>query len=387
MQLTILGQNIAAWRDLVGLSQAEVSTRAALPRAKLSQIESGKLKPTPDDLKALSKVFDIGLLDLVKPPRVQLEKIRFRSTKKLKSRNEILAKVSRDLDAYAQLEVLLNENRNISKIESISSLIEKLDTRSPENAAAIARQELFLDHKNSQDVIRDLCGLLEKKAQVKVMLVDLRNPDFFGLSVRDEKLGAAIVVNCWERISVERQIFTLAHELGHLLMHKFDFDPQKMEEEKSIEEEADKFASYFLMPRKLFEEEYRDAQGLSLFDRVLKLKRLFRVSYKTILYRLYECYGQKNIWKNFQFEAKKSLGKTLSKIDEPLPCTSIRSEECEEMDKHDFVPDRRNLLALRAVIEDKISVSRAAEILNSDLDTIRFQLNSWQENTLKAKSE
>ena len=57
------------------------------------------------------------------------------------------------------------------------------------------------------------------------------------------------------------------------------------------------------------------------------------------------------------------------------------------MDKHDFVPDRRNLLALRAVLEDKISVSRAAEILNIDLDTIRAQLNSWKENTLEAKSE
>lgn len=42
----------------------------------------------------------------------------------------------------------------------------------------------------------------------------------------------------------ERQVFDLAHELGHLVLHRKDGQPRGREEER----EADKFASHFLMP-------------------------------------------------------------------------------------------------------------------------------------------
>ena len=78
-----------------------------------------------------------------------------------------------------------------------------------------------------------------------------------------------MVVNVWERISVERWIFTTAHELGHLLLHRDAYAIEKRGEDAGEEEEADVFASHFLMPQDVFEREWTEARGLSFVERVL----------------------------------------------------------------------------------------------------------------------
>ena len=70
-------------------------------------------------------------------------------------------------------------------------------------------------------------------------------------------------------------------------------------EEADQEVEANVFASHFLMPNAAFESEWADAYGLPFINQVLKVKRIFQVSYKTVLYRLYESLG-KSIWGKFQ---------------------------------------------------------------------------------------
>jgi len=57
----------------------------------------------------------------------------------------------------------------------------------------------------------DVCELLEDNG-VKVYPLCIANDEFFGLSVAKDDGGPAVVVNVWERISVERWIFTAAHD-------------------------------------------------------------------------------------------------------------------------------------------------------------------------------
>jgi hypothetical protein len=42
------------------------------------------------------------------------------------------------------------------------------------------------------------------------------------------------------------------------------------------------------MPKEVFEQEWAETQGLAFVDRVLKVKRIFRVTYRTVLHRLSE---------------------------------------------------------------------------------------------------
>ena len=85
----------------------------------------------------------------------------------------------------------------------------------------------------------NLVELLEEQG-IKVLAVDLTNVD--GLTVRVRRAGKSsvpvIVVN--RKDWMERQCFTLAHELGHLVMDV----AAKLDEEKA----AQRFAGAFLMP-------------------------------------------------------------------------------------------------------------------------------------------
>lgn len=72
------------------------------------------------------------------------------------------------------------------------------------------------------------------------------------------------------------------------------------------------------MPEQTFRGEWDDTYGMSLGKRVLKAKHMFRVSYRTVLYRLAEpSYIGNDIWPMFQTESKKHTGRTLLQKDEP----------------------------------------------------------------------
>ncbi|MEO8901717.1 MAG: ImmA/IrrE family metallo-endopeptidase, partial [Polyangiaceae bacterium] len=235
--------------------------------------------------------------------------------------------------------------------------------------------------------VRDVCGLLEQNG-VKVFTPKLASEGFFGLSIAESDGGPAVVVNVWERLSVERWIFTAAHELGHLLLHLDAYDVNQADEDSAQEKEADTFASHFLMPAELFTQELEDARGLPLVKLVLKLKRVFRVSWKSVLYRIASQTPEGGrLWPKFQNEYRALAGRTLGKADEPdgLAAEDFRSvrpspkaaDEPEHLVEGDFVEDRLFLLVRRAVEGDEISVGRAAEVLGIDLVTMRDVVNSW----------
>ncbi|CAB3396215.1 ImmA/IrrE family metallo-endopeptidase [Kyrpidia spormannii] len=124
-----------------------------------------------------------------------------------------MADVSLWLEDFNDLESRLGER--------VDYLFEEMDVPdSPSESRAIAaaekaREKLGLKKK---EAVRDIVGLLES-AGIKVYSIICASDGFFGLSVAQEDGGPAIVVNAWDRISVERRIFSAAHELGHLLLH------------------------------------------------------------------------------------------------------------------------------------------------------------------------
>ena len=138
-------------------------------------------------------------------------------------------------------------------------------------------------------------------------------------------------MNVRDDISVERRIFTAAHELGHLLLHPRAYDVAQVEEHTDEEKEADLFASHFLMPSGVFQSEWRDTSGLPFVDRVLHVKRIFRVSYQTVLFRLGESRfaDPSEVWMIFRVEWKRRSGQALTKKVGPMALVEV-----------DFLEDR-----------------------------------------------
>ena len=97
-----------------------------------------------------------------------------------------------------------------------------------------------------------------------------------------------ILIN--SRHSKGRQNFTLAHELYHL---NFDESSDtricKLDSKDEIEDKANKFASYFLMPKCALEDYYyrNGIKEWTLKDMV-KCEQLFQISHKAMITRLHE---------------------------------------------------------------------------------------------------
>jgi Zn-dependent peptidase ImmA (M78 family)/DNA-binding XRE family transcriptional regulator len=382
-----LCHNLRRLRDAQKLSQAALAERAKLSRVAYGNIESGTSQPKVETLLRIARALEVKLQDLLTPTRA-LKCVRFRALKRMTSREQVLVDVIRWLENYAELEKMLDDHVAFK----LEKLVRELAQMRPgaERALAAAKRARHVLALSPDEGIRDICGLLEERAGLKVFPMRLASDAFFGLSVAKDDGGPAVVVNVWDRISVERWVFTAAHELGHLLLHIGAYDVSKTEESKDEEGEANQFASHFLMPQEVFAHEWQEARGLGLVDRVLKVKRMFRVSYRTVLFRLSEqqVHG-KSIWPKFQMAYRARFGRSLMKGDEPegAPPADFSAgmveahaaDEPKRLSSDDFVEDRVSRLVRAAVEKELISLGRAAEILNLDLKSMRAVLSTWVE--------
>lgn len=377
--VTDISKNLIRLRGARGLTQEEVADAARISRAGYRKVEAAESEPRANTVLALARALGVKPGDLLRPAP-PLPVARFRSTKRMRERELLLMDVAKELEGYAELETLLNMRASFNPAEFAADDVEP--ARRPAQAANRVRLAF---HLKDDEPIYDLCGLLEDHG-IKVLRVRVASDAFFGLSVADGNFGPAIAVNVWERISVERWIFTAAHELGHLVLHAADFDPAETSEQPEHEREADLFAAHFLMPQASFAKEWEQAKGLELYDRVLKLKRIHRVSYLTVLYRLHEL-GRADIWAKFKAEAKRRTGRSLLKADEPAAlgpgaflgsaAEMRKGDEPTQLTEYDFLTDRRQRLVREAVEGDIISIGRAAEILGVTLRSMRQIAGSW----------
>jgi Zn-dependent peptidase ImmA (M78 family) len=320
----------------------------------------------------LAKALEVKIFDLLRPLPVVLS-LRFRSQKTLSSREQ--DKRQQHISDFAYwlrdfnfLEDELKEKKGFKLTGLVGSSLEPVEmAQKVRNALGIGNEPIF-----------DICDLVES-AGVKIFLVDSDLDNFFGFSLSEKDGGPAIGVNKSQRINVERKIFTAAHELGHILLHPDSFDSGEENESADAEKEANIFASHLLMPKATFMKELEKNKGLGLVDQVLHIKRIFKVSYKTVLVRLREDgLVDDSIWQKFAFECKK-LGFSLKDHFEPesLPQDDFHPEPVAPLSSYDFVESRLNRLVRKAFEQEIITMSKAADILGIDLMSMRELSNSW----------
>ena len=367
MNLQVLALNVRRLRTAKHFGQKALADAAGLSLSAIKNIELAKSEPRMRTVQAIAWALDVKLEKLFAPVR-ELQTVRFRSAKRMQNRENILADVARWLDDFNYLEEVL-ANRVPFGLKQLEAQCSRGDVT---EAAELCRKKLGL---KSGEPIHDVCGLLEH-AGVKVLSIPLASDGFFGLSIGEKDGGPAVVVNVWERISVERCIFSAAHELGHLMLHPNAYDVHLVKESKEEEQEADRFAGYFLLPDKGFRKEWNEAAGLHWVDRVFKVKRIFRVSYKTILFRLIEHgVADKSVWMRFQQAYQKKFGRRLPFKEEPM---ALVSAEPAGLKRFDFFEDRFSRLTREAIEKDQISLSRGAEILGITIEEMQDLLQNWE---------
>jgi Zn-dependent peptidase ImmA (M78 family) len=200
-------------------------------------------------------------------------------------REAILSSVAGRLEACAEIERALDQEGDREALESSGAWDALERGAGPNIDGAIERADAVRAALWLRDFepIRNPLGAIERLG-VTVLLEPVQSERFTGLSVKSSQ-RLAVVVGAWPRLSQERVAFSAAHELGHLLMHESFGDGGRVELAVE-EEEANAFAAQLLLPARAFEREWSQRRGQALADRVLGIKALYGVSFRTVLYQM-----------------------------------------------------------------------------------------------------
>ncbi len=123
------------------------------------------------------------------------------------------------------------------------------------------------------------------------------------------------------------------------------------------------------MPQKGFDRKWDETYCLDFLDRVFKVKRIFRVSYKTVIFRLIDKgHLEKDIWPKINTSLRNKCKIRISQDYEP-----------DKLEKSDFKTDWLERLVRIAFEKNMITKSRASEILGISLQEMRSRTESWAE--------
>jgi Zn-dependent peptidase ImmA (M78 family) len=242
--------------------------------------------------------------------------------------------------------------------------VDTIDWRLPQGFPVLVKSEKDLDRAAKDlrdywalgsDPIANFQELLEGKG-VKVLLHALPSAVAGLTCFVNYKTAKIPVIVVNTEITGERQRFTLAHELGHLVL-------QEVETTKENEKNCDKFAGAFLMPDNfLFENLGRSRNSISIGE-LCSLKKNLGVSILAIAMRckqtgIISSPLSRKLWGQFV-----SRGYTKHPYKEPDPLELLKKSE------------RIKRLCFRGVTENIIDVEKASLLLKVTPDNIRLQMS------------
>jgi Zn-dependent peptidase ImmA (M78 family)/DNA-binding XRE family transcriptional regulator len=251
-----------------GLTKSAIAKAIDVDLRSISAYEAGEFEPTEKKINDLSAVLEVlpsffsnGLLEGPNP-----EQVSFRSFSKLSASKRDMALGS------AAIAFLLSEWFDEKFNLPEPNIPDLRDIQDPEQAALTLRYEWGLGERP----ISNLVHLLESKG-VRIFTLALKISDVDACCTWHNELPF-IFQNTMK--SNARRRFDIAHELGHLVMHRHgEYDV------KASEKEADDFASAFLMPRSGFAS---TAPRLPDLKNIIINKKNWGVSVAAYTVRLYK---------------------------------------------------------------------------------------------------
>lgn len=270
-----LSQMLAARR----LTQAQLASLVGVSPATVSKWRAGAQAPEREALDRLAGVVNVTPEWFTRPPAEKVSLPLFRSNASahvaaramLEARMEWAQDIALALTEFVDFPALNLPSRNFTDPEQITN--EEIEL-----AAAECRDLWRLGRSAVQDL-----ALAVEGAGVVLVREETGIAQIEGLSAWSTVLGRPLVLLSADKDNGYRSRFDLAHELGHLILHRHIARPTDRERHKELEQQAHKFAGAFLLPAETFASDVRMPVTL---DDMLLLKRRWGVSVGAILMRL-----------------------------------------------------------------------------------------------------
>ena len=342
----MIGERLQRARKGAGLALRAVAELADLSHTTVSKFEKEQQKPSSAQLIKLAKILGVRTEYFFRPQSLKIEGIEYRkkSTLSQKSLDKIQADIFDQAERWHELLSLYPQPpiqpfalpgglpKHISDVEQIEALAETVRA----------------DWKLGLNCIPDMIDTLESQGIMVISSTVGSDHKFDGLAGTINAMPLIVVGANW---TGDRQRFTLAHELGHLLL-KGRLDQSLLDDEEKL---CNCFAGAFLLPKPtLIEHLGKNRHQLELGE-LYFLKHEFGLSMQGVLFR-----------------AKQSGIITQATFERIFMMFSQRGWRKQEPNKP--YPSEQTILfkqlVYRALAEDYFTESKAAELLG--LPVVKF---------------
>ncbi|HKD79554.1 MAG TPA: XRE family transcriptional regulator [Candidatus Angelobacter sp.] len=362
----LIGRNLKAAREAMGISQEDFAKKLGLSRATLSAIENGHSTLDSTKLIQASQTLGRPVSDFLLEEQEDMAFL-YRAAERVVPDDGVRSKFRHFCESYRQIEEIVGVADNLLPPPGYT-FIPHLQTKPNQFAVQVAESERERLGVGNLEPLPNIFKLLEANG-VRIFVMKIPNPVLFGLSAFSKRYGPCVLVNA--ESTIERQIFTLAHEYGHLVMHRDRYRNLAPSEERDtdFEEMAHTFAGRFLVPAAGLREFVLKTIGkrrISLEDAV-SCKHYFRTSLKVIAHRLLHC----------ELISQADRKMLIDKADE------YKKQEFAPLDAGKYLDDwqgvkRFDTLLRKAALSELISTSRLAELLGANLIETRSKVQDWR---------
>jgi len=290
-----IGKSLTNIRILNELSRSQLAEELGITEQAVWQYENGYVSPKLEIVNKMKTLFKVkstyffreDLLENSQPENIRIERIAYRSesiNSAIKTQSEFvnvklldafIKKIGKKIK-YPKNEILLLRQNALEYLNSNQEIERELQIR---HIAEMARKHINLSGDNNKNFLFHL-----EKSGVFIFEKSIGETiDAYSLWTEDDI--PYIVLGNIKKSAVRRN-FDLAHELGHLLLHyKTEFNMLDKSTYKIKEDEANLFASEFLMPSKAFTEDIVKINKVSNPDAYKELKAKWLVSLQAMSMR------------------------------------------------------------------------------------------------------
>ncbi|WP_394425247.1 helix-turn-helix domain-containing protein [Vreelandella stevensii] len=337
----MIGERLLRARKAAGLSMKALADQVGVSATMINKYEKEKSTPGSKVLIQLSKALGVRSEYFFRPVKAQLEGVEYR--KRASTPQKLLNRIEADvLDQAERWQMLANlyprfplpDFAQPTGLPAQIASLDEVDTVSygVRDAWALGRNP-----------IPDLMDVLEAHGILVILTgVDDLNK-FDGLQASVAGKPFIVVSRHW---SGDRQRFTLAHELGHLILH--GRLGQGVDEEKA----CNRFASAFLLPERGLRQQLGEQRHHLEAQELYLLKHEYGISMAACLYRAADLGIIDEGYRKRAFILFRQQGWHKGEPGEPYP-----AEESQLFTQ----------LVYRALGEGIISESKAAELLKMPL--------------------
>lgn len=258
-------------REYRGISQSVLAKKAGITQGSLSKIENKVISPDANVVSKFSKVLGFPEDFFFQQGRAYGEPISIHS--KYRKKASVSAKALNRLSAEMNIR-LMGLKMLLRSVELEPTLpLPEYDSADYEGDVEYVAEMVRKAWLVKNGPIHNLTELAEK-AGIVIFWCDLSYANLDGVSLNIQGFPPCIFLN--QNMPSDRMKFSLAHEIGHIIMHKYS--------DKKIEDEANSFASALLMPRKDIANDFRYRNRITIAD-LAELKSIWKVSMASLLFR------------------------------------------------------------------------------------------------------